>query len=311
MAHQYKPPSMPVSAMGGLPPPALRKRALPQTPTFGEGLQYSHSTKLAVHSSALASQLRIHSHSALAQRASDEQLGVHADHCISKPLDLPQSLVRATTSDSTTMLALHQQLKEQHHLEWMQLLEKAGDASDLVKATRDSPCDAVHRSRVIAKFAPSTLAAYFRCWNHWVDFCQLHDASPYHPATVLLADFLQVASQRSALGIATAQSRALVWISKYTGFPLLKQALEAPITRASTIPTEVAPREEAAPLPLSFVVHLESCLLKETGSPADRLLMGSILVLVFINISIHPKYEENRYIMGMFCQQKMGRVRAI
>ena len=31
----------------------------------------------------------------------------------------------------------------------------------------------------------------------------------------------------------------------------------------------------------------------------------------FINIPIHPKYEENRYIMGMFCQQKMGRVRAI
>ena len=31
----------------------------------------------------------------------------------------------------------------------------------------------------------------------------------------------------------------------------------------------------------------------------------------FINIPIHPKYEENRYITGMFCQQKMGHVRAI
>lgn len=286
LSSHYKPPSMPVYAVGGLPPPGpgLRKRALPPTPALGEGLQYCHSNKLAVHSSAFASQLRVHGQSTAVQRPSDVYFGARADHSFSKPLDLPHSLVRATTSDSTTMLALHQQLKEQHHQEWLHLLETAGDASDLVKATRDSPSDVVHRSRVIAKFAPSTLAAYFRCWNHWVDFCLLHDASPYHPPTVLLADFLQVSSQRSALGVATAQSRALLWITKYAGFPLLKQALEAPIARAYTIPTEVAPRKEAAPLPLSFVVHLESCLLKDTGTPADRLLMGSILVLVWSSL---------------------------
>jgi hypothetical protein len=284
LSSQYKPPSLFVSALGGLPPPALRKRALPQTPTRCEGLQYLQPTNLAVHSSSFVSQLRVHVQSTSGQRSSDEQFGVHADHCLSKPLDLPQSLVRATTSDSTTMLSLHQQLKEQHHLEWLHLLEKAGDASDLVKATRESASDAVHRSRVIAKFAPSTLAAYFRSWNHWVDFCQLHDASPYHPPTVPLADFLQVSSKRSALRVATAQSRALVWISKYAGFPLLKEALEAPITRAYTIPTEVAPRKEAAPSPLSFVVHLESCLLKDIGTPADRPLMGSILVLVWSSL---------------------------
>ena len=56
-----------------------------------------------MHSSSLVSQLRVHGQSTSGQRSSDEQFGVHADHRLSKPLDLPQSLVRATTSDSTTM----------------------------------------------------------------------------------------------------------------------------------------------------------------------------------------------------------------
>ena len=38
------------------------------------------------------------------------------------------------------------------------------------------------------------------------------------------------------------------------------------------------------PHSLSFVVHLESCLLKDIGTPADRLLMGSILVLVWSSL---------------------------
>eukprot|EP00435_Cladocopium_sp_Y103_P033967 s465_g8.t1 len=38
---------------------------------------------------------------------------------------------------------------------------------------------------------------------------------------------------------------------------------------------------EAAPLPLSFVVWLESCILKQMGSVADRLVMGGILVLIW------------------------------
>ena len=206
------------------------------------------------------------------------------DHCVSAPLDLPMSLAKTTSADSTSMLALHQQLKEQHHVEWLRILEKASDASELVKATGDSDNALTHRARVIAKFAPSTLASYFRCWYQWTDFCQCHEANPYQPPSVLLADFLQVSSRRSALGVATAHSRALIWMSKYAGFPSLKQALDAPITRAYTIPSEVVPRREAAPLPLSFVVHLESCILKDLGTPADRLIMGSILVLIWASL---------------------------
>jgi hypothetical protein len=111
-----------------------------------------------------------------------------------------------------------------------------------------------------------------------------HQVCPYSPPTVFLADFLHVSSKRSSLGVATAQSRALTWVSKYAGFPALLGALQAPITRAYTIPSEISVRKEAAPLPLSFVVYLESCILKELGTAADRLLMGSLLVLIWSSL---------------------------
>ena len=72
----------------------------------------------------------------------------------------------------------------------------------------------LHRARVVARFAPSTLAAYLRSWQTWVDFSDCHHASPYQPAMALVADFLQVSSHASSLGVATAQSRALTWVAK-------------------------------------------------------------------------------------------------
>ena len=273
-----------VAPLGGLAPPSLRKRVLPQAQLSGDGLHYTAPTKLLVHSLAFKSQLAYDSSSALMPGKSKRPFDSSDDHCLSAPMDLSTSVAKPMSTDTTTMLALHQQLKEQHHVEWLRILEVAADDSDLVKATRDSDNVMLHRARVIAKFSPSTLASYFRCWHQWTAFCKCHVANPHQPPVVLLADFLQVSSKRSALGVATAHSRALTWMSKYAGFPILKQALEAPITRAYTIPSEVVPRKEAAPLPLSFVVYLESCILKDMGTPADRLLMGSILALIWASL---------------------------
>ena len=281
LSSQYRPPSLCVATLGGLAPPSLRKRVLPQAQLSGDGLHYTTPTKLLVHSVAFKCQLAYDSSSASMPGKSKRTFDSSVDHCLSAPMDLSTSVAKPMSADTTTMLALHQQLKEQHHVEWLHILEVAADDSDLVKATRDSNNVMLHRARVIAKFSPSTLASYFRCWHQWTAFCKCHDVNPHQPPVVLLADFLQVSSRRSALGVATAHSRALTWMSKYAGFPILKQALEAPITRAYTIPSEVVPRKEAAPLPLSFVVYLESCILKDMGTPADRLLMGSILVLIW------------------------------
>ena len=40
-------------------------------------------------------------------------------------------------------------------------------------------------------------------------------------------------------------------------------------------------RREAPPLPLSFVIYLEKCLLHATGSVADRLVMGGFLLMIW------------------------------
>jgi hypothetical protein len=53
-----------------------------------------------------------------------------------------------------------------------------------------------------------------------------------------LADFLQVSSRQSALGVATAQSPALTWVAKYAGFAVLKEALASPVVKLYTVPSE-------------------------------------------------------------------------
>ena len=73
-------------------------------------------------------------------------------------------------------------------------------------------------------------------------------------------------------------------MSKYAGLPVLKEALISPTIKSYTVPSELALRKEAAPLPLSFVVFLESQILRELGTAADRLLMGCLLVLVWSSL---------------------------
>jgi hypothetical protein len=73
-------------------------------------------------------------------------------------------------------------------------------------------------------------------------------------------------------------------VAKYAGFPVLKEALISPIVKAYIVPSELVLRKEAAPLPLSFVVFLETQILREQGTAADRLLMGCLLVLVWSSL---------------------------
>ena len=262
-------------------PPPLRARRDFQWDAHPPGLQYVPPSTLSVHSHAYQCHLQF-AGSKVTRDASitQSEVVVTREH-LSGTLDLPANVVPASAPASTTMYALHHQLKTQHHRDWLLLLNQAGLRSELVKSIVGSPNQEAHQIKVVGKFAPSTLAAYLKNWTQWVEFCNCHQVCPSCPPTVLLADSLQVSSKKSALGVATAQSRALTWAAKYAGFPALLGTLQAPITRAYTFPSEPSVRKEAAPLPLRFVVYLESCLLKELGTAADRLLMGPLLVLIW------------------------------
>ena len=207
-----------------------------------------------------------------------------SQHVASQPLSLDAKLVKPTLADSTTMLALHKQLKSQHLQTWLNLLDSAGSFSGLYASTADSANATLHRTKVVARYAPSTLAAYLKAWDHWTEVCKCSGICPFRPTVLAVADFLQVSSKKSTLGVATAQSRALTWVAKQADLPTLREALQSPVVRAYTLPSEVTLRKEAAPLPLSFVIFLENQILREQGSAADRLLMGGLLVLIWASL---------------------------
>ena len=283
MASDYHPPSLGSLSVGGLPPPASRSRWLGSSPAPCGGLQCDPFPVLKVDSGALALQMSLSTALPKASLPSRPMLSVQP-LVASEPLQISGDVVAASDSISSTMLEVHQQLKQQHVLAWLQLLRDAGSHSELLQATVGSDTPELHQARVVARFAPSTLAAYLRTWQTWMEFCICHQACPYQPSMTLVADFLQVSSRKSALGVATAQSRSLVWVAKHAGFPCLRQALESPLVRSYVIPSTMTLRKEAAPLPLSFVVYLEQAILKESGSSADRLLMGCLLVLIWSSL---------------------------
>ena len=150
LSSQYRPPSLCVAPLGGLPPPSPRKRVYPQAHLSNDALHYNAPTKLLVHSMAFKTQL---AHVSSPSMQVIKRPGNPSDDlCLSATLDSSTSVAKPMSTDTTTMLALHQQLKEQHHVEWLRILEVAADESDLVKSTRDSENGMLHRARVIAKF---------------------------------------------------------------------------------------------------------------------------------------------------------------
>lgn len=272
-------------SLGGLAPPPLAPRAGSVNDLPCGGLDnVSAAPSPCMRSPSLAGQLALPS--CMPRRAVPQGgiLPLESPPQTSQPLSLDTNVVRPTLADSTTMLALHKQLKSQHLQEWLQLLDSAGSRSELYASTSESTNAILHRTKVVARFAPSTLAAYLKAWNHWSDFCACSGCCPFRPTLLAVADFLQVSAKKSALGVATAQSRALTWVAKYAGLPVLREALISPIVKAYTVPSELVLRKEAAPLPLSFVVFLETQILREQGTAADRLLMGSLLVLIWSSL---------------------------
>ena len=167
--------------------------------------------------------------------------------------------------------------------QWLALLTEMGTASGLVRATAQSKHVEDHRSRVIAKFAPSTLQSYFRIWRRWHDFASNLGASPFNPATVLLADFL-AEHAHGPLQVATAYFKGLSWMSRQAQLPDLFQALQSMVCKAYLQSSTISEKRESAPLPLSFVLYLEKTVLAKTTTPGDVLQLGSLLFMIWSSL---------------------------
>eukprot|EP00435_Cladocopium_sp_Y103_P015148 s4770_g3.t1 len=193
----------------------------------------------------------------------------------------PLSGVTPSGRSAFSMLAMHDHLKAQHLKSWLHLLHTAGRHSDLFAVTEDSELASDHRVKAISRYAPLTLSAYLRMWQQWQAFAQCHGASPYSPPAMLVADFLHVHSKASNQGLAINYLKALSWVSKHAGFPDLSATLQLPLTKAYGVASNPSPRREAPPLPLSFVVWMENTILSGSGTVADRLILGGLLLMVW------------------------------
>jgi len=281
----YKPSGGITLSVGGLAPPSMTRRAGGLEDFACGGLpNVSSAPSPCMRSTSLACQMALPGSLPKKSAPPGGILSLEVSTPTSQPLSLDAMFVRPTLADSTTMLALHKQLKSQHIQDWLKLLDSAGLRSELFATTNDSLNATLHRSKVIARFAPSTLAAYLKSWNQWSEFCACSGVCPFQPSVLTVADYLQVSSTKSSLGVATAQSRALTWVARYAGLPMLRDALSSPIIKSYTVPSELVLRREAAPLPLSFVVFLETQILRDQGTAADRLIMGCLLVLVWSSL---------------------------
>ena len=184
-----------------------------------------------------------------------------------------------TGSGVQSMKDLHAQLQAQHLKSWLALLDTAGDASSLVCATAHSELAAEHRLKAVSHYAPSTMSMYLRTWDLWYDFALCHNCSAYEPPASVVADYLHVHSSNQ--GLASSHLRALTWVSRCAGFPELLAVLQTQMVRSYGVASEPQPRREAPPLPLSFVIWLEQCILSQTDSVADRLAMGGFLLMLW------------------------------
>ena len=200
------------------------------------------------------------------------------DGSVSNPITGDKPFQPASISKTTTMQSVHNQLKSQHLISWLTLLETAGSHSSLFRDTSTSDLATEHRTRVVERFAPSTMSAYLRMWEQWKSFCEAQSLSPWVPSSIQLADFFHVHSRSTLSSSALGHYKALVWVAKYA------RLLGHSMVKSYSIATNPGVRREAMPLPLSFISWLEAEVIHEKGTALDTLLMGCILVLVWSSL---------------------------
>ena len=262
----------------------MKKSGTFAVPCTASGLVYSRP-RLGVHSAALKSLYALAPPPKQPCRPSWPTLpGLAGDGSTSGPLTNDKPFQVSSTNKAETMQSVHSQLKAQHMVVWLSLLESAGQQSTLFRDTASSDLSQEHRARVVERFAPSTMSAYLRMWDQWKSFCEAQSFSPWAPSSIQLADFFHVHSRSTSSSSALGHYKALVWVAKYAGLPTLTDMLGHAMVKSYSIATTPGVRREAMPLPLSFISWLESEVVHEKGTALDTLLMGCVLVLVWSSL---------------------------
>ena len=93
--------------------------------------------------------------------------------------------------------------------------------------------------------------------------------------------FLSVASSS---GMAVNQFRALCWMSRLAGLPVLAQTLQSSVCKGFLTSTGPRQHAEAIPFPVSFVVWLERRVCASHTSDAEVYQLGCLLCMVWASL---------------------------
>ncbi|CAE7401647.1 unnamed protein product [Symbiodinium natans] len=136
--------------------------------------------------------------------------------------------------------------------------------------------------RVVMTHAPSTLQRYLDMWSAWCLYCEIRRSSTYDPQPGVLPDWLR--ARCSTQGLATMPFKALSWVSKKAGLPLLRRQLESAIIRAFLSPSAPVEHRESLPFSLSFTAWLEARVLCPDTPPAEIFMLGVLLAAIWASL---------------------------
>ncbi|CAE7832552.1 unnamed protein product, partial [Symbiodinium necroappetens] len=128
--------------------------------------------------------------------------------------------------------------------EWVRLARLAAPHSSALPEVLKSGKADVHLAKMVASYAPSTLAAYLSKWRHWIRFASACDANPYDPSIALLLDFLATNS-RGKLQTATTWIKSLRFISRKAQLDSLRSALHSDLVSAYGRSGSIVERRES------------------------------------------------------------------
>ncbi|CAE7807262.1 unnamed protein product, partial [Symbiodinium necroappetens] len=138
--------------------------------------------------------------------------------------------------------------------EWVRLARLAAPHSSTLPEVLKSGKADVHLAKMVASYAPSTLAAYLSKWRHWIRFASACDASPYDPSIALLLDFL-ASNSRGKLQTATTWIKSLRFISRKAHLDSLRSALHSDLVSAYGRSGSIVERRESVALQATAMLH--------------------------------------------------------
>jgi len=265
LAHrQYPGPDL---TLGGLPIPVPKVRAKSATVPLPVRIQLSGDALVSGPTDALPSR-------SLPSRSTG----------LSFPLLPVGSSKRQQTKTSGQLLRLqHPSQSDWLVQQWFAILKDLGKFSTVAMALQDSSHAPQHAARLLDQFAPSTLLRYFQAWTSFAKTLKSLDLSLSTLTEAQLADALVTTSLAKSSDCSPGCQltiKAIRWMSTHAGVEQLKIAWRPLIESflKSRIPKEL---KESIPISLYTIVQFERRILMAACTPAETIILGSILACVW------------------------------